>query len=137
MKRRPPCSTRTDKLCPYTVLVRAVHGPARAARRPRAKLDEAPRGGQGFGQAHSGAWRVVRPRRWRPAGGAAARCAGVRGPDRGARMTRRLSLFGATGSVGQSTLDLVRRDGEAWRSEEHTSELQSLMRISYAVFCLK
>ena len=29
-------------------------------------------------------------------------------------MTRRLSLFGATGSVGQSTLDLIRRDGEAW-----------------------
>src|SRR3546814_6567655 len=30
-------------------------------------------------------------------------------------------------------------DGQAmrWRSEEHTSELQSLMRISYAVFCLK
>src|SRR3546814_9631235 len=26
---------------------------------------------------------------------------------------------------------------EVWRSEEHTSELQSLMRISYAVFCLK
>src|SRR3546814_3336257 len=26
---------------------------------------------------------------------------------------------------------------ETWRSEEHTSELQSLMRISYAVFCLK
>src|SRR3546814_5283003 len=39
----------------------------------------------------------------------------------------------------------IRRDGEHyvingrkwWRSEEHTSELQSLMRISYAVFCLK
>src|SRR3546814_5768732 len=30
-----------------------------------------------------------------------------------------------------------RRHGEAARSEEHTSELQSLMRISYAVFCLK
>src|SRR3546814_3438909 len=28
-------------------------------------------------------------------------------------------------------------DAELWRSEEHTSELQSLMRISYAVFCLK
>src|SRR3546814_2789297 len=27
--------------------------------------------------------------------------------------------------------------GGSWRSEEHTSELQSLMRISYAVFCLK
>src|SRR3546814_9508876 len=31
------------------------------------------------------------------------------------------------------TMPLLR----AWRSEEHTSELQSLMRISYAVFCLK
>src|SRR3546814_1589463 len=30
-----------------------------------------------------------------------------------------------------------RYDGRNWRSEEHTSELQSLMRISYAVFCLK
>src|SRR3546814_1798317 len=29
------------------------------------------------------------------------------------------------------------RDSSAYRSEEHTSELQSLMRISYAVFCLK
>src|SRR3546814_934505 len=32
---------------------------------------------------------------------------------------------------------LLRMSGEAMRSEEHTSELQSLMRISYAVFCLK
>src|SRR3546814_1876595 len=32
---------------------------------------------------------------------------------------------------------LKREDAEFWRSEEHTSELQSLMRISYAVFCLK
>src|SRR3546814_10609271 len=30
-----------------------------------------------------------------------------------------------------------RRDSRRFRSEEHTSELQSLMRISYAVFCLK
>src|SRR3546814_2670620 len=33
--------------------------------------------------------------------------------------------------------DVERGDGEQERSEEHTSELQSLMRISYAVFCLK
>src|SRR3546814_4805894 len=33
--------------------------------------------------------------------------------------------------------DHARREGDAVRSEEHTSELQSLMRISYAVFCLK
>src|SRR3546814_9291226 len=31
----------------------------------------------------------------------------------------------------------VEWSGHGWRSEEHTSELQSLMRISYAVFCLK
>src|SRR3546814_4664409 len=33
--------------------------------------------------------------------------------------------------------DRARRDARTFRSEEHTSELQSLMRISYAVFCLK
>src|SRR3546814_5285781 len=36
--------------------------------------------------------------------------------------------------LADASLTLVRR---AWRSEEHPSELQSLMRISYAVFCLK
>src|SRR3546814_7573772 len=42
--------------------------------------------------------------------------------------------------IGQVLGDGLARDGEAVaveRSEEHTSELQSLMRISYAVFCLK
>src|SRR3546814_7151116 len=39
------------------------------------------------------------------------------------------------GTIGEEALDLVR--AAAGRSEEHTSELQSLMRISYAVFCLK
>src|SRR3546814_8438069 len=33
--------------------------------------------------------------------------------------------------------DATRADSARYRSEEHTSELQSLMRISYAVFCLK
>src|SRR3546814_9324334 len=36
-----------------------------------------------------------------------------------------------------SDVTMVNQDGKAVRSEEHTSELQSLMRISYAVFCLK
>src|SRR3546814_6003100 len=36
-----------------------------------------------------------------------------------------------------AVLDEVAEFGERGRSEEHTSELQSLMRISYAVFCLK
>src|SRR3546814_9325088 len=40
-----------------------------------------------------------------------------------------------SGDDGQSSID---QDGDnSWRSEEHTSELQSLMRKSYAVFCLK
>src|SRR3546814_6264075 len=38
---------------------------------------------------------------------------------------------------GGDRLALRTRDQQAGRSEEHTSELQSLMRISYAVFCLK
>src|SRR3546814_9415129 len=41
-------------------------------------------------------------------------------------------------SLDGKKLDLVSSGlNNIWRSEEHTSELQSLMRISYAVFCLK
>src|SRR3546814_9168199 len=43
----------------------------------------------------------------------------------------RLMRYFSTMSASDSKSRLV------WRSEEHTSELQSLMRISYAVFCLK
>src|SRR3546814_9452863 len=37
----------------------------------------------------------------------------------------------------REVLDVLAKGREQFRSEEHTSELQSLMRISYAVFCLK
>src|SRR3546814_17357365 len=73
MIRRPPRSTRTDTLFPYTTLFRSV--------------DE---------RLERGARRAHRPRH-----------------------------------VHLARADVVER------SEEHTSELQSLMRISYAVFCLK
>jgi 1-deoxy-D-xylulose 5-phosphate reductoisomerase len=45
---------------------------------------------------------------------------------------RRLSLFGATGSVGQSTLDLVRRDGEAWQVKVLTanSDVAELAKLA-------
>src|SRR3546814_3123382 len=53
----------------------------------------------------------------------------------------RADLPGAPDRVGQMPFELggVEGDfaGQLRRSEEHTSELQSLMRISYAVFCLK
>src|SRR3546814_9187044 len=62
------------------------------------------------------------------------------------RLARGLPLrVGHSGQVGEGTgagemlaaVDRDRLSGEIVRSEEHTSELQSLMRISYAVFCLK
>src|SRR3546814_5079618 len=87
MIRRPPRSTRTDTLFPYTTLFRSFP----ASRRNRPPSGSANRR-RDRGRA---AWPASRraERRSRPRGSA--------------------------------------------RSEEHTSELQSLMRISYAVFCLK
>src|SRR3546814_1362462 len=90
MIRRPPRSTRTDTLLPYTTLFRSPC----AGRRVLGDRDR-----QG-------------PPRRKPRN----RSAGDRGCGHG----------GAAIEVPQHR-----------RSEEHTSELQSLMRISYAVFCLK
>src|SRR3546814_8920693 len=99
MIRRPPRSTRTDTLFPYTTLFRSRVECAVKAHRDRCvlrvsdvlELDIAP-------------WLVI---------GRAFDSAGDGdGHPNSSRRTR-------------------------WRSEEHTSELQSLMRISYAVFCLK
>src|SRR3546814_9017952 len=45
--------------------------------------------------------------------------------------------FRRCASLSQRKTDVSVRSPESRRSEEHTSELQSLMRISYAVFCLK
>src|SRR3546814_7780634 len=65
---------------------------------------------------------------------------------RGADLTQRLLAFSRRQALEPKVIDvnrLVTRTGELLhrtlgeRSEEHTSELQSLMRISYAVFCLK
>src|SRR3546814_2351722 len=106
MIRRPPKSTRTDTLFPYTTLFRSRLGR--------------------LGQAeHAGGHEVVSqhvPRH--PAGHVAHGVLDERQP------------------VPHELLDItVRNDGggggAVLRSEEHTSELQSLMRISYAVFCLK
>src|SRR3546814_13705864 len=98
---RPPRSTRTDTLFPYTTLFRSGFGGFRLAGfRFCFRL--------GLGGRFGGVQRGPRPKQRR----SAARCKPV-DPCALAR-----------GRVGK-------------RSEEHTSELQSLMRISYAVFCLK
>src|SRR3546814_1244293 len=91
MIRRPPRSTRTDTLFPYTTLFRS--------RSALQRFDE-----RHIAEHFSGAPFVLAQMEGRSAG--------------------RLSQ-----AVGA-------RQGRL-RSEEHTSELQSLMRISYAVFCLK
>src|SRR3546814_1713508 len=51
--------------------------------------------------------------------------------------SRSLRNFRYTVAVPTSIRDKADSTSESRRSEEHTSELQSLMRISYAVFCLK
>src|SRR3546814_6114120 len=61
---------------------------------------------------------------------ATAPCFSIRKP---AQRLYTLDDYVADGLMGKATADALR----AARSEEHTSELQSLMRISYAVFCLK
>src|SRR3546814_10714149 len=106
MIRRPPRSTRTDTLVPYTTLFRSPH--------IENTLDNLH---VGWANQGNGIWR--RRHLSTPFRGAANK------RDHG-RVPRNIA----------QTKFLVRRR-QRWRSEEHTSELQSLMRISYAVFCLK
>src|SRR3546814_1137966 len=96
MRRRPPTSTRTDTLFPYTTRFRSWRGSG-------ADLTSAQPAHRRAGQGEQA--------------------------DRG---------IGDTGPQDHvlHAPTLAERTEEQ-RSEEHTSELQSLMRISYAVFCLK
>src|SRR3546814_5534603 len=104
MIRRPPRSTRTDTLFPYTTLFRSGLEAARAG------LEAA------FADGIR-ACAIVFMHGYRyPAHEAAV-----------AKLAREIGFAQVSTSHGTSPL----------RSEEHTSELQSLMRISYAVFCLK
>src|SRR3546814_2084278 len=119
MSRRPPRSTRTDTLFPYTTLFRS-HWEWRGNRHEWVGgewVRERP--GYVYSQPawvqRDGHW-FMQPARWSQHGGRDRDRDGV--PDR-------LEHRGAD------------RDRDGVRSEEHTSELQSLMRISYAVFCLK
>src|SRR3546814_9848159 len=88
MIRRPPRSTLTDTLFPYTTLFRSPA--SRHDRRPAAPAE----------------------------------------PGRGRHSPAPTAATAAEAPAGAAT-------AAATRSEEHTSEIQSLMRISYAVFCLK
>src|SRR3546814_2106337 len=137
MIRRPPRSTRTDTLFPYTTLFRSVREahPRRASSRT-SRLHRwsasclQSRDWRGTPRHPRARARSVRECRVRnPSGGCARAALQYRsGPSRHPFYLN-LTLPGA---IPQQ---ITRRGSH--RSEEHTSELQSLMRISYAVFCLK
>src|SRR3546814_2596425 len=130
MIRRPPRSTRTDTLFPYTTLFRSVgRGVALeyfARRREGAKRLRLPR--SCFLFQRCGRSRLLKKWFYRPES-ASSRL-------RVKQLARRLCLDRCPDSRANRTYQeqMMR---ESSRSEEHTSELQSLMRISYAVFCLK
>src|SRR3546814_10220922 len=118
MIRRPPESHRTDTLFPDTTLCRSQDpepgGDRRQGDRPRDHRGDAQ------GRDREMLWRRHHPQE--EAAGEAER-----GQEADARIWVRADPAGS----------LHRGAAHGGRSEEHTSELQSLMRISYAVFCLK
>src|SRR3546814_8782192 len=122
MIRRPPRSTRTDTLFPYTTLFRSwrLGGQRRTAFARRAYGIS--------GALRARALRVERTVAFREL---------VSGRD-GNRL-RHDGDMRPVGTGRQGGVSAGDRQGraETIRSEEHTSELQSLMRISYAVFCFK
>src|SRR3546814_6450760 len=122
MIRQPPGFTRTDTLFPYTTLFRSGfpgHRRTGGARRGRQS--------QGHDARQCASGDLL----------AHMRDGGDRPPQVGYRVHW---LSPAERTVATGAADTGEGHGRwvsAKRSEEHTSELQSLMRISYAVFCLK
>src|SRR3546814_2212029 len=137
MIRRPPRSKRTDTLFPYTTLFRSHCGWQRRRDRCRPSRRSLP---------DAGPWQSCPVRRWRDewssnaselADGNGSR--GCNSQPVGQRKLERLggNLEHVSGLRLYTFGEGQRRRSEEMRSEEHTSELQTLMRISYAVLCLK
>src|SRR3546814_10287315 len=121
--RRPRRSTRTDTLFPYTTLFRSTHPHPAAAANGVGHLERQEIGGAAIIAAGLGADRLYIQK---------------------GKITQLVNHGGLFSSPRrQPALCRAYRDHRDYgqcrnnRSEEHTSELQSLMRISYAVFCLK
>src|SRR3546814_5735780 len=113
MIRQPPRSTRTDTLFPYTTLFRSEVKTRRVPAKAGTHLRSVP---------------SCTDRRWTPA------FAGEHGK---LNYRRSLRLYANPVIFFPPAPTTPAPPRRAYRSEEHTSELQSLMRISYAVFCLK
>src|SRR3546814_1618354 len=142
MIRRPPRSTRTDTLFPYTTLFRSrVIG--RLARRRDTVTQRARFGAfeqhveiAGIGQFRGKPAQFIA--QWRMSISADHRLedreGGAQTPQRHPHLVQRARV---PASEQQRLIQPKLPHAALGRSEEHTSELQSLMRISYAVFCLK
>src|SRR3546814_2968327 len=115
MGRRPPRSTRTDTLCPYTTLFRS------------SKLD----GRSVSGETSTGTLAAAISRATIQPSVAPTSTSFIAGNSCLSFSTLTISTARST-RMNNGVVPSITR-----RSEEHTSELQSLMRISYAVFCLK
>src|SRR3546814_5760866 len=130
MLRRPPRSTRTDTLFPYTTLFRSHH----EAVRQRHHRDQVPAGRSDlmtFGAPKPE--RSADPYRVMLVDDSAV----IRGLfARALESDPEIEIVASVTDGPMALTTLEKRLGRI-RSEEHTSELQSLMRISYAVFCLK
>src|SRR3546814_3629417 len=119
MIRRPPRSTRTDTLFPYTTLFRSGELALENFQLQQAQL--------AVGDDQE----------------VAATAGRVQEFQRGQLAVQAGELLFVVAGLVQFHLQVVEEQWAAqledvlFRSEEHTSELQSLMRISYAVFCLK
>src|SRR3546814_5349322 len=119
MSLRPPSSTRTDTLFPYTALFRSESQPASRAGAWHGH-------GSGFRRVEVVARALEQPREH-----AALFVAHARHRELAHPLTALVDVL-PDRQTGIGEVDVERA-----RSEEHTSELQSLMRHSYAVFCLK
>src|SRR3546814_3726480 len=125
MIRRPPRSTRTDTLFPYTTLFRSQaqdRGDPFVLVQPRVPrlLAQFDRAQEALGPVAAGVERV-RMRR-----------IGILGQPQQRHQPVGQGIVLVAGAAQRQFARLGQQ-----RSEEHTSELQSLMRSSYAVFCLK
>src|SRR3546814_9327494 len=131
MIRRPPRSTRTDTLFPSTTLFRSEQ----RHREQGCRLALGRIALFGLDAEHDQRLREIIVGRLHHRAVIRKRALGTSGRTRG-EQDRRIVLAGQRGERRISGR-AVRDRRQRLRSEEHTSELQSLMRITYAVLCLK
>src|SRR3546814_4610923 len=127
MRLRPPRSTRTDTLFPYTTLFRSSTSCSPSSRPPMSRL------ARPFGASSPNPFTTLSTIAWTANAVSGAFSDGFQTTE--SPQTNASAEFQHQTATGKLKAEMTPTG--PIRSEEHTSELQSLMRISYAVFCLK